>query len=91
MLCVSVYFLYRTNLAWQENLTYNFTGVVENVDYDVKGIPEVTVHNEKYYLASGYNFEYKIERGDSIIKLKGSSVYKIIKHKSGAIVEFDNK
>ena len=35
-----------------------------------------------------YNFEYKIESGDSLVKYKGNTFFKLIKRQSREIVIF---
>jgi len=73
---VNVYFLVRGNKI---NLSYEFDGVVEEVRYDVKGTPYVTVKDTTYYLSEGWNFEHLIEKGDSIQKKKNDLEVKLIK------------
>ena|ERR1700748_2825465 len=85
-----VYFYIGSIRETAEFRTYNFSGIVENVRYE-KGYPFVVVGGREYFLgAPGYNFEHKIERGDSIKKVKGSSSVIIIKRKTGEILNFDN-
>ena len=73
------------------NLSYQFKGVVSKIRYDVKGIPYVTVNGSGYYLNAGYGFSKEIEQGDSLIKHKGSTIYKLIKKDSGTVIDFDNQ
>jgi hypothetical protein len=63
-------------------------GVVQKVKYyDARGEPEITVNGKTYYLESRHwNIPFGIDRGDSIIKIKGSMEIKLIKHKSGNII-----
>ena len=71
-------------------LSYKFSGRVDAVSYDIKGFPNVTVNNKRYCLSAGYNFNYKIELGDTLKKRRGSNIYTLIKHKNGEILIFDN-
>nr|WP_068890054.1 hypothetical protein [Pedobacter panaciterrae] len=64
---VNIYFLVKGN---KKNLAYEFSGIVEEVNYDVKGTPYVTVDHIMYYLSEGWDFEHLIEKGDSIKKRK---------------------
>ena len=60
---------------------YSFNGVVQQVSYDEKGIPTVTIKGVEYQL--GYNDwgrnKDTIEVGDSMIKRKGDTHIKLIK------------
>jgi len=71
------------------NLNRQFNGTIENVIYDEKDIPTVTVDGEQYSLGVGYDFQHKIQQGDSMIKSKGSRVYKLIKKGSGLEISFE--
>jgi len=73
---VNLYFLVNGN---KKNLAYEFSGVVEDVNYDVKGSPYVTVKHKTYYLSEGWNFQHLIEKGDSIKKKKNNFEVKLIK------------
>ena len=72
-----------------ENLEIAMDGVVDNVIYDVKGVPSVTVNKKQYYLSAGYNFERSVAKGDFLQKRKGSNVY-ILTKKDGQIMRFSN-
>ncbi|WP_316836977.1 hypothetical protein [Pedobacter nutrimenti] len=63
----------------KENLSYKFNGIVESVNYDVKGIPSVVIQGDEYYLSGGWNFEHLIEKRDSLQKKEGEMVVKLIK------------
>ncbi|WDF56536.1 hypothetical protein [Mucilaginibacter sp. KACC 22063] len=73
-----------------ENLSNSFNGIVQKVEYNVKGMPSVMVHDKQYHLIGGYNFEYKISKGDSLIKRKNSTVYKLIKKGTDSVFLFEN-
>lgn len=82
---------YKNNKAVHiENLSIAFKGVVQKVEYNVKGTPYVIVNGKQYYLIDGYNFEYKISKGDSLIKRKNSTVYKLIKKGTDSVCLFEN-
>jgi hypothetical protein len=90
---LTVAFIIDTILRIQEgdrrNLNTEFKGRVTKIEYDIKQSPTITVNNSSYYIGSGYDTDHKIEVGDSIIKMKGSTIYKLIKHQSGLVVEFN--
>jgi hypothetical protein len=73
-LCALV-FGFLTKNSFDENLSYDFKGVVDSVSYDVKGIPTVIIHKSEYYLSAGYNFDYQIEKGDTLKKEGGLNTY----------------
>ncbi|SHG42548.1 hypothetical protein [Pedobacter caeni] len=85
------YMIYSGRISERENISREFRGTVENVLYDIKGIPNVMVQGKEYYLNNFYNFDHKIERGDSLVKYKGSTIYKLVKKDSGTVIEFDNQ
>ncbi len=83
------FMLFSAKNSFYRNLSYNFTGVVDDVAYDIKGIPTVTIKNDEYYLSAGYNFNYQIEKGDILKKKRGSNVYTLIK-RTGQVTLFKN-
>ncbi|OCX51028.1 hypothetical protein BEL04_20135 [Mucilaginibacter sp. PPCGB 2223] len=87
---VLIYWNHQSLAAKEQSLNINFVGTVNNVSYDVKGIPNITIGDKEFYLGSGYHFDYQIQKGDSLIKKKGSNIYKLIKSKSGKTLEFSN-
>jgi len=66
----------------EEDLNTNVNGEIKYLEYGIKGDPTFWVNGVKYNLAGPYNFEHKIDEGDSIVKIAGSTTYKIIKHLS---------
>jgi hypothetical protein len=92
ILCLSFlsYLFYNGNRDRIENLGYSFYGPVKYVTYDVKGTPYVTIDTNRYYLSAGYNFDHKIEKGDTIKKVKGSNIYILTKQNTGKVYEFSN-
>jgi hypothetical protein len=84
------FFIYSSNANFTDNLSYGFKGVVENVSYDIKGIPVITVNKKRYCLSAGYNFRFQIEKGDELSKTKGSSIYILQKKKNGQVILFNN-
>ena len=75
---------------FKDNLSYKFKGIVDTVKYDVKGIPTITIDKKQYYLSAGYNFNFQIEKGDTLKKEKQSTVYTLIKQKTGKVILFNN-
>lgn len=90
LLTLLSYVYFSTNSNRQKNLSYHFDNIVQNVSYDVKGIPTITIEKQDYYLSDGYNFNYKIEKGDSLKKRKGSNIYILIKDHTGEKLHFTN-
>lgn len=88
--CFAVYLFIQNQKDNRANLLNDFKGVVQNVSYDEKGIPSVSIKGIKYYLDAGYNFEHAIEQGDSLIKTKGQTRYILVKHNAKATFTFDN-
>ena len=71
-----------------ENRNRNFSGIVERVEYDIKHFPTIIIGDSTYYIGSGYNTGDQIEVGDSLIKKRGSEVYRLIKCKTHKVVDF---
>jgi hypothetical protein len=82
--------LYMVNYEIRKN--YCFEGVVENVYYNDKGTPTVTINKESFFL--GYNdWDFsivRVEKGDIMIKKKGDMNLKIIKMDSKDTINFFN-
>ena len=72
----------------RKNLNIEFAGRVERIEYNIKQFPTITVGDSTYHIGSGYDTDHQIEIGDSVIKRKGSEVYKLIKQKTYKIIEF---
>jgi len=85
-----VFLIFSIYRGFSENLSYNFAGVVRSVTYDEKGTPIIRINSQEYVLNAGYNFDYQIEKGDSLKKTKGSSIYTLIKQKTGKVIVFKN-
>ncbi len=85
-----LFIIYSNSKADEINYNYSFSGRVDSVSYDVKGIPYVHVNGQFYYLDDGYNFDHLVEKGDTMIKHKGSVVYKLIKHANKKVFKFKN-
>lgn len=83
----SVVYLY--NRLFEENLPYKFSGKVEKVSYSVKGEPTVLINGKGFDLPVNFwNFNHKIQKGDSLIKQKNSMVIKLVKQKTGEVIFF---
>jgi len=81
--------LFSAKNDFDKNLSYNFIGAVETVSYDVKGIPTVSINSNKYYLSGGYNFNFEIEKGDTLKKKQGSNIYTLVKQ-TGKVILLKN-
>ena len=81
---------YTTNKdSYEINKNINFRGVVQSVKYDEKGFPTIKLDDKYFYLEGPYNFNFKIEKGDILIKQKGSTSYKLVKQISHEIIIFN--
>ncbi|MGY3214527.1 hypothetical protein [Mucilaginibacter sp. HD30] len=78
----------RVREGARKYLNMDFAGTVDRVEYDIKQFPTITLKGKIYYIGSGYNTDHQIEIGDSLIKKKGSMVYKLIKHNTGSVILF---
>lgn len=75
--------------GYKMNLKLEFNGLVEDVQYDIKGIPSVTVSENTYYLSwNDWYFNHRIQKGDSLIKKRNSLLIMLIKQKSGEVIVF---
>ena len=62
---------------------YQFSGVIQSITYSDKGTPAVIIGGKEYFISfPNPDFQKKIELGDSLIKLKGSKIYKLINNKT---------
>jgi hypothetical protein len=85
-----VFLMFSIHRGFSKNLSYSFKGVVDSIIYDEKGTPKIRINNQEYVLNAGYNFDYQIAKGDSLKKSKESSIYTLIKQKTGKIMVFKN-
>lgn len=53
-----LYAIFGTIRNRKTDLSWNFTGIVDKIDYDEKGVPNVIVNGKEYYLSAGYNFDH---------------------------------
>ncbi len=74
---------------YHNNLEMDFNGKVEDIEYNKKGFPTVTIHDKSYYLGMPYSFKGKIAIGDSLIKLANNTYFKLIKRGSGEAIIFN--
>jgi hypothetical protein len=87
LFAASMIFLYKKD--YKKNSDYYFDGVVQNVRYDSKGFPYVTIHNRTFYLSyNNWDFNHEIQKGDTLKKEKNSFTVKITKYKSGEVLIF---
>jgi hypothetical protein len=64
----------------------DFRGIIQEITYDIKGTATITLNGNTYVLPMGRSFTDEMNVGDSIVKLKGSMSYKLIKRKTGEVV-----
>jgi hypothetical protein len=82
-----MFYLYKKD--YKKNLGYHFNGEVQNVRYDSKGIPYVTIDNRTYYLSyNNWAFNHEIEKGDKLQKERNTFTVKLTKYKSGDVLIF---
>lgn len=83
----SMFYLYKKD--YKKKLLYYFNGEVQNVRYDSKGFPYVTIDNRTYYLSyNNWDFNHEIEQGDTLQKEKNTFAVKLTKYKSGHVLIF---
>lgn len=75
-LLANFYFLNRSSKV---NLRHEFNGAVEDVRYDTKGTPYVTIGQTTYYLSASWDFKHLIEKGDTLQKRAGDLKVTLIK------------
>jgi hypothetical protein len=71
---------HNTKDSKKKSINWSFKGAVEKVHYSDKGIPDVTVNGNEYYLFYAVmDLDYRIQRGDTLIKQKGDLGVKVIR------------
>jgi len=83
-----IYLVLRHKREYDELVSYEFNGVVENVFYDEKGSPSVTINDTQFHLVGGWNFKHSIQIGDSIIKKKNELKIITIDPRTGEVEVF---
>ncbi|QEM06906.1 hypothetical protein DIU31_026620 [Mucilaginibacter rubeus] len=79
--------IYHYNNLVRKNYSIEFNGKVEKVIYSIKGEPTVSINGKTFDLPVNlWDFNHKIEKGDSLIKSKDSMVIKLIKYKTGQVI-----
>jgi hypothetical protein len=87
LFAVSMFYTYKKD--YKKNLQYNFNGEVQNIRYDSKGFPYVTIDNRTYYLSyNNWDFNHRIAKGDTLQKNKNTFTVKLIKYKSSDVLIF---
>jgi hypothetical protein len=67
---------------------YQFKGVIEKIDWNEKNTPTVIVNGKSYDLSTNWKFNERLNVGDSLLKVKDSIKYKLIKNKTGEVIYF---
>lgn len=71
-------------------LKSSFGGKIEKITYDEKNIADVTINNVEYNLTPlRKEFKQEVMVGDSLVKIKNQSYYKVIKQGTGREIKFD--
>ena len=74
-------------LAKKRELERDITGVIRKIEFDEKRTPNVTVDNVTFPLLTFTKyFSLNLGIGDTIIKKKNSTIYKLIKVKTRKVV-----
>jgi preprotein translocase subunit YajC len=82
---ILLFFFNRTGVKKEESKEFN--GVIQEVTYGDKHTPIVTINGAIF--AVGFpneNFKNRIEKGDSLTKMKNSKVYKLVKRGTGEVI-----
>jgi hypothetical protein len=79
---VSVIAIINNKSADTNYFNMEFAGKVESVGYNGQGYPTVTIKGDDYFIGAFYNFKNEIKPGDSLIKVKGQYIFKLIKENS---------
>lgn len=88
IIAISCYLLLTLweKISDKKEKNYEFAGVLQKIDYDEKGVPEVVIDGKKYYsLSTTRNFNKQMAIGDSLIKRKGEITYKLVKNETGIV------
>ncbi|SDS42134.1 hypothetical protein SAMN05216490_1124 [Mucilaginibacter mallensis] len=84
-----VYLTHKANLI---DHGYQFNGPVDSVTYDEKGKATIIIRKHQMYLGdNNWDFDHnRIQKGDSMIKKRGSMIIKLIKPDGRVILEGEN-
>ena len=87
---VAIILMIYSNFAEEVEKKSQFSGIVNSVTFNEKGTPTVNIKGEQYVVGfAGHDFKQLIEAGDSLIKVKNSNTYKLIKNKTGKLIISD--
>jgi hypothetical protein len=84
------YFFFAWLQGKKRHKDSSYSGVIQSVTYDTKGIPTVEINGTKIYTGASFNWNKQVEQGDFIEKKSGAIAYKIIKHNSKRVLIFKN-
>ena len=73
----------------KKNLGCDFRGIVQNVIYNSDSV-KVTIKGHDYVLDDGYNFRHLIQKGDFLIKRRGSTIYRLVKYEHPKVITVVN-
>jgi hypothetical protein len=84
---MEIFFYVRAYIA-NDNL--QFSGVVQKVEYDIKGDATITINGSVYQLIwNNWSFGGQIQKGDSLVKVKNTLKIKLVKEKSKEVIFFE--
>jgi hypothetical protein len=83
---------YKRETLPEKTLKWHFKGAVKNVRYDLKKYPWVIIADKEYNLYyTTWDFNVKINRGDTLIKYEGDRRVKLIRAGSHDTVFFEKR
>lgn len=84
--------LYKKKTIPKNVKEWHFKGPIENVRYDVKKYPWVTVEGNEYNLYyTIWDFNTKINKGDTLIKQTGDARIKLIRQGTHDTISFNRR
>lgn len=82
-----IFFCFR---EFEQNKELEFRGIVQDVQYDIKGDVTVKINGHIYNpVSNNWSFGGQIQKGDSLIKYKNTMIIKLVKQKTGKEIVFD--
>jgi len=84
--------LYKKKTLPKNAKEWRFSGPVDNIRYDVKKYPWVTIDGNEYNLYyTIWDFNVKIDKGDTIIKQAGDVHIKLIRQGTHDTISFNKR
>jgi hypothetical protein len=84
--------LYKRKSIAEKAVRWHFNGPVENVRYDVKRYPWVVINGTEFNLYyTVWDFNVKINKGDTLIKDTGDTRIKLIRQGTHDTISFNKR